>query len=91
VVNRVYGAVFSPAARAFLIRADKPLRRQLGASIREIQIDPRRDGVKKLKGKLFKKTAYRYRSGDYRILYHIDDQYVVIDVVKVGHRRDVYE
>jgi mRNA interferase RelE/StbE len=40
--------------------------------------------------KLFGDKAYRVRQGDYRILYSIDDQQRIVEVYKVGHRRDVY-
>lgn len=50
--------------------------------------DPRRIG-KPLKGGL--NLYWRYRVGDYRILAEIVDSEFVIDIVKIGHRRDVYE
>jgi len=40
--------------------------------------------------KLSKDEKYRLRCGTYRILYEIDDARIVVCVVKVGHRRDVY-
>lgn len=48
--------------------------------------DPRPPGCKKLSGQ----ERYRIRQGAYRILYEIEDGRLVITVVKVGHRRDVY-
>ena len=50
--------------------------------------DPRRQG-KPLKGKL--KNQWRYRVGNYRILCDIEDDRLVILVINVGHRRDIYE
>jgi mRNA interferase RelE/StbE len=49
--------------------------------------DPRPSGCKKLKGR----NAYRVRKGDYRIIYEILDSVLVIDVIAVGHRRDIYD
>ena len=43
-------------------------------------------GSEKLSGA----EKYRIRQGDFRIVYSIDDKLRVIDVVKVGHRREVY-
>ena len=37
-----------------------------------------------------KRGAWRYRIGDYRIISHIDDEKIVILILKVGHRRDIY-
>lgn len=48
--------------------------------------DPRPPGHTKLTGR----EAYRVRQGTYRILYTIADDVLVVEVVKVGHRRDVY-
>lgn len=49
--------------------------------------DPRPPGSKKLSGE----EKYRIRQGDYRILYQIFDDTVIVVVVKIGHRRDVYK
>lgn len=47
---------------------------------------PRPPGVEKLSGQ----ELYRIRQGVYRILYEIKDDELIIIVVKIGHRRDVY-
>ena len=49
--------------------------------------DPRPVGSQKLSGQ----ERYRLRQGDYRILYSIEDDRLTVVVVKVGHRREVYE
>jgi mRNA interferase RelE/StbE len=48
--------------------------------------DPRPPGSEKLSAQ----ERYRVRQGSYRILYEIEDQQVVVTVIKVGHRREVY-
>jgi len=48
--------------------------------------DPRPPGCTKLSGR----EAYRVRQGEYRIVYTVEDDALVVEVVKVGHRRDVY-
>lgn len=48
--------------------------------------DPRPRGCEKLAGG----ERYRVRQGDYRIVYSVEDALLVVWVVKVGHRRDVY-
>lgn len=50
--------------------------------------DPRRTGTS-LKGRI--KGLWRYRVGDYRIISQIQDENIVILVVRIGHRRDIYE
>ncbi|MBF0331144.1 MAG: type II toxin-antitoxin system RelE/ParE family toxin [Candidatus Omnitrophica bacterium] len=54
--------------------------------IRLLADDPRPRDVRKLSGD----EKYRIRCGDYRILYLIEDDVLIIYVVKVGHRKDVY-
>ena len=53
--------------------------------IESLRDDPRPAGSQKLSGA----EKYRVRQGDYRILYSIDDDAIVVEVVKVGHRREV--
>lgn len=48
--------------------------------------EPRPAGTEKLSGR----EQYRIRQGVYRILYEIRDRELIVTVVKVGHRRDVY-
>lgn len=49
--------------------------------------EPIPDGAKKLSGS---ENAFRIRVGDYRILYEIYGNLLIIEVIKIGHRRDVY-
>lgn len=49
--------------------------------------DPRPPGCKKLKGN---DRTWRIRSGNYRVLYQIDDSAKIVTVIGVGHRKDVY-
>lgn len=55
--------------------------------INSLAHEPRPAGCKKLSGE----EKYRIRVGSYRVLYSIEDDVLVIYVVKVGHRKDVYE
>lgn len=64
---------------------------ELRKVIRRIQLladDPRAKGCIKLQGA---DEIYRVRQGDYRIIYAINDSSVTVLVIKVGHRKDVYE
>lgn len=54
--------------------------------IEGLRDDPRPVGCEKLSGL----ERYRIRQGHYRILYSIFDMEVVVEIVKVGHRKDVY-
>jgi mRNA interferase RelE/StbE len=61
-------------------------RRQVVERIGLLADDPRPRGCEKLVGG----ERYRVRQGDYRIVYSVEDLRLVVWVVKVGHRRDVY-
>ena len=54
--------------------------------IHNLADNPRPTDCKKLSGE----EKYRIRSGNYRILYFIEDDVLVIYIVKIGHRREVY-
>jgi mRNA interferase RelE/StbE len=54
--------------------------------IRSLQTDPRPPGAKKLSGR----DSYRVRQGDCRILYSIFDDVLLVEVIHIGHRKDVY-
>ncbi len=54
--------------------------------IEALKVNPRPPGVEKLSGQ----ELYRIRQGVYRILYEIKSEELIIIVVKIGHRRDVY-
>ena len=55
-------------------------------AIRALAVDPRPQQSQKLSGR----EQYRLRQGTYRILYVIQDDVLIVTVVKVGHRREVY-
>jgi mRNA interferase RelE/StbE len=55
-------------------------------SIQSLASEPRPAGSKKL----LAQTYYRIRQGDYRIIYFINDSNRVVDIIKIGHRREIY-
>lgn len=55
--------------------------------IKALSIEPRPPGVEKLSGQ----DKYRVRQGAYRILYEVRNNELIVVVVKIGHRRDVYK
>ena len=60
---------------------------QIQEKIDGLAEQPRPAGCKKLKGE----DLYRVRAGDYRVIYQIEDKILYIAVVKIGHRKDIYE
>ncbi|MFN9868418.1 MAG: type II toxin-antitoxin system RelE family toxin [Pseudanabaena sp.] len=63
------------------------VRQDISLTIQSLANEPRPIGVKKLSGE---KDIYRVRVGNYRVLYRIVDKVLVVVVVSVGHRREVY-
>lgn len=61
-------------------------RRRIIERIRSLGTEPRPPGCQKLSGQ----EKYRVRQGVYRIVYSIQDETLVVQIVKIGHRRDVY-
>ena len=55
--------------------------------IQSLSDEPRPDGCKKLSGD----EKYRIRIGNYRVLYSIEDDILIVYVVKVGHRKEIYK
>jgi mRNA interferase RelE/StbE len=65
----------------------KKVRRQIVDRIARLSDDPRPDGCEKLAGH---SDQYRIRQGQYRIVYSVADDVLIVIVVKVGHRSSVY-
>ncbi len=61
--------------------------RRILERIEPLAMNPRPDGCEKLTGQ----ARYRVRQGLYRIIYEVQDDACIVVVVKVGHRRDVYQ
>ncbi|MNC94340.1 Plasmid stabilization system protein [compost metagenome] len=61
-------------------------RKRIVRRIRDLATEPRPVGCEKLSGE----EKYRLRQGDYRILYEIVDNDLIVTVIKIGNRRDVY-
>jgi mRNA interferase RelE/StbE len=75
-----------PAVVRALRKLDPPVARRLQAAIALLAEDPRPPASRPLRGR----PAWRVRVGDYRVIYTIEDDVLLIVVVTLGHRRDVY-
>lgn len=82
-----YSVTFAPAAKRQFDKLPRPVQQRLGAVIDQLADDPRPPEVVKLSAE---EGLYRVRSGDYRAIYRIEDDRLVVLVVKVGHRRAIY-
>jgi len=94
----VYTIEFTPAAARQLRKLPRQVQSQLSPVVDALALDPRPHGAIKLTDVTFagnemvaKGTAlYRLRSGDYRIIYTLEDQQLVVVVVSVADRKEVY-
>ncbi|OQW47626.1 MAG: addiction module toxin RelE [Proteobacteria bacterium SG_bin7] len=81
-----YKIEFSSSARKELKKLPKPYIKNIVAAIDELATSPFPSGVKKLVGE----ELYRIRVGPYRILYEVEGKALLILIIKIGHRKDVY-
>ena len=81
-----YKVLLKKSAAKELEKVPEKDRKKIIKNIRDLSLDPRPQGVKKLSGQ----EKYRIRQGNYRILYQIVDEELIIYVVGVGHRKDIF-
>lgn len=81
-----YRVLLRPAAAEALRKLDPPTALRVAGAIEMLSIDPRPPASRPLTGR----AGFRLRTGDYRILYTVEDDVLTVLVVAVGHRRDVY-
>ena len=81
---------YSEQAFRQLSKLDRPVQKQIKNYMDEVAAlkDPRSRG-KALKGTL--SELWRYRSGDYRIICNIQDDKILITILRIGHRKEVYK
>jgi mRNA interferase RelE/StbE len=85
--RRRYEVQLVASARRELLKLPARTRVKVADAIRALATDPRPTGCKKLAGNA---DYFRIRVGDYRILYEVRDREILVLVIKIGHRRDVY-
>ena len=83
-----YRIVIDDKALARLAKLPKKIRRQIANKIDKLASNPRPSGFTVLQGS---KSLCRIRSGDYHIVYQIREKQVLVLVVRIGHRKDVYK
>ncbi|MGJ5633562.1 type II toxin-antitoxin system RelE family toxin [Nostoc sp. CALU 1950] len=83
-----YEIKFTKGARKMFKKLSQELQDRIQPKIDELAIEPRPNGVKKLQGG---ENTYRIRVGDYRVIYDIFDDVLLVNVIDVGHRSKVYK
>jgi mRNA interferase RelE/StbE len=87
VSERIYRVAFSAAARKQLARLDRPIQTRILKAIALLAAHPRPPAARKLVGQT---DLWRIRTGDYRVIYRIEEATLVIAIATVGHRGSAY-
>ena len=82
-----YSVQLAPVAKRQLRKLDRSIQERVVRRLEKLEKDPRPPGVEKLEGD---ESTYRIRMGEYRIVYEIQEKVLVVLVLKVGHRREIY-
>ena len=82
-----YRIAFKPSAADGLRALPKKDQKRIAARVDALAEDPFPSGAKKLSGK---ENIYRVRTGDYRVIYEVRKNVLLILVLKIGHRKEVY-
>ena len=82
-----YKVQWKQSAKKELKKLDKQTIRRILQAVEKLANDPYSRGCKKLVGS---KSIYRIRVGDYRIVYDTQPLVLTVEIIKVGHRREVY-
>lgn len=83
----IYRIEITPDAVHALAKLDKPVRRRIQTAIDRLGETPRPANMTALRGL---RGGYRIRVGDYRVVYTVDDGRVLVVVIDIGHRREIY-
>jgi mRNA interferase RelE/StbE len=83
-----YEVKFSKGAKKQLRKLPLDVQERIQTKINSLAIEPRPSGVKKLQGD---DNSYRIRVSDYRVVYEIEDDMLLITVIRVAHRSQVYK
>lgn len=85
----MYEVQLSRAAQRFYEKADEPLARRLNRCFEQLQRDPyNHPNIKRLTGKLA--GYFRYRVGDWRVVYEVREDNSIVIIMLIAHRREVY-
>ena len=82
-----YNIEWRPSTKKDLKKISKTEVPKIIKAVENLSDQPRPPGSTKLSGS---DLTYRIRVGDYRVIYEIHDEIILVEVVKVGHRKDVY-
>jgi len=83
-----YEIEFTRAAEKAFSSLPSEIQGRIDRALDGLENDPWPTGHKKLKGS--KEVVYRVRVGDYRVIYQVEEQRLVVVLIRIGHRKEVY-
>jgi len=82
-----YTVLFKPSAQKTLSKLSEQLQKRIVKKAMALAGNPRPMGSEKLSGY---ENRYRIRVGDYRVVYMIEDDRLIVTIIDLGHRREIY-
>jgi mRNA interferase RelE/StbE len=84
----MYTVTFKKSAEKEFEKLSANAIRRIAVAIDALAMNPRPAGAKKLEGQ--KESLWRIRIGDYRVIYLIEDVIKIVEIRRIGHRKDIY-
>jgi mRNA interferase RelE/StbE len=82
----VYTVLIERSAEKVLSKLNEGIAERISVAIKSLALNPRPVGAKKLTNT----EQWRIRIGNYRVVYQINDKVLIVRVIRLGHRRDIY-
>lgn len=83
----MYELIYSPAALKQLEKLEHNIKERIVIALERLRIRPESCDIKKLVGML----GYRFRVGDYRIIFDMEKDKLIILILQIGHRKNIYD
>jgi len=82
----MYELIYSPSALKQLNKLDCPIKERIIVALERLRIRPESCDIKKLVGM----PGYRFRVGDYRVIFDMEKDKLIILILQIGHRKNIY-
>ena len=83
----MYELIYSPAALKQLEKLEHNIKERIVVALERLRIRPESCDIKKLVGML----GYRFRVGDYRVIFDMEKDKLIILILQIGHRKNIYD
>ena len=83
----MYTLIYSPSALKQLEKLEKDIKTRIIAALERLRIRPESCDIKKL----INMSGYRFRVGDYRVIFDMEKERLTILILQIGHRKNVYD